>query len=226
MNVTSRSSSEPEPHKPRQLDLFEPSLVAASTSDAPSSAVTERQRPDGVGGLLDRFFAEKVRRHDQDQDGCLSRTEFTGADEEFLRLDDDRDGFVGAPDFKRQFLADNPPLQGMAEGFAGQLYDNIMSSPSGDPAALGKIVEEFFADFVGRHDADQDGALRAEEFPGTENELRDALPRGKDALGVDDLVAGFQRQNPDLVELRESLLQLKETVQPAGVRPGQLDLYT
>jgi len=224
--MASRFSAQSEPNKSGQLDLFEPSMAARPTSDAPTAKAVVQRTADGVSTLLDRFFAEKVRRHDRDNDGCLSREEFSGTDDEFMQLDEDSDGLVSPPDFKRQFLADNPPLRGMVEGFAGGLYDRLMNSPNAEPDALAGTVRRFFEDFVQQYDSDGDGTLRTDEFPGTNEELHGVLLKRKDEVTVEDLVAGFRQQNPDLAELRESLLQLKEAVQPAEVRPRQLDLYT
>jgi len=212
--------------KPRQLDLFELSSAQAEARENPPAPDWQNDQGDGVAAVLDRFVAEKVRRHDQDRDGRLSKAEFHGNEQEFAQLDEDGDGFIGAPDLKRQLLADNPQLRNMAEGFAGGLYNQIMNSPAAQPEELAKTVQSFFEGLVAQHDQDRDGVLRTEEFPGTQDEFQQVRPKAKDTVSADNLIAGFTQQNPDLVELRESLLQLKETVKPAEVRQMHLDLYT
>ena len=223
---TARSPSGPRTAKPQQLDLFSTPTTPADEAKPPGKAVVKYGRGESVSDLFDRFFQDKIRRHDADRDGRLSREEFYGSEEQFAGLDEDQDGYIGAPDLKRQFLEANPEMREMVEGFAGRLYDQMLNSPSSDPEDLARIVEDFFADFVAQNDADNDGLLDADEFPGTGEEFRRIAEQVRHSIHQDDLIESFQRENPDLVQLRESLLELKEMVRPQQGRPQHIDVYT
>jgi len=224
-----RSSARPAPdyvvNDQRQLDLFGNPIVA--DDDAPSSEPVEAE-PDeepSVANLLEQFFEDKVRRYDYDEDGLLNRAEFAGSDEEFAVLDEDGDGIIKASDLQRQFMLENPEMHEMAEGFASRLYDQILYAPTSDPEELNGMVREFFTDLVQSEDRTGKGSLDSREFPGTLKEFQQIAGENSTSLTADQLFDNFMKNNPDLVELQDSLLQLRQMVLPPTVRPEQVDVY-
>jgi len=228
--LTSQSAPERNAIKPQQLDLFDAQPMPARQVDSEvkshAEAKVEGGRTSSVSDLVDRFFADKIHRHDKDRDGQLNRQEFFGSEEQFVELDEDEDGFVRATDLKKQFLDTNPEMREMAEGFAGKLYDQILNSPSSSPEELHGMVEDFFADLVAKNDTDGDGDLYLDEFPGTEDEFKQIAGSNTQSVSKEDLVESFAINNPDLAELRESLLRLKGIVDKQQAQSRNVDMYT
>jgi Ca2+-binding EF-hand superfamily protein len=223
---TARPAAKQETSKKQQLDLFEPQAENIHHSDPHPATGAASGDQDSVGALLDQFFIDKVKRHDADRDGLLSQQEFYGSEEQFAILDEDEDGQVGAADLKRHFLAGKPEMREMAEGFTSRLYDQILNSVSDDSESLARTVEEFFTDIFERDGATGDGQLDVDEFPGTPEEFRQIAGENAETINRDDMVRHFHKGNPDLVELRQSLRQLKDMVRPAQARSRSIDTYS
>jgi Ca2+-binding EF-hand superfamily protein len=62
------------------------------------------------GGLNQGFLAPRLREMDTNNDGKISRKEFTGPEPQFDRIDADKDGFL-TPAEVRQFFAPNVPAK-------------------------------------------------------------------------------------------------------------------
>ena len=147
-------------------------------------------------------------------------------DTQISNLDLNEDGYISAADLKRQFMEANPEIREMSEGFAHELYNQILKSGNSGPEELARMVESFFADFVEQSDENQDGYLTAPEFPGTVNEFKNIAWTLKHGINQEDLIDSFRNDNPDLVELRESLLGLKNMAkQNNEVQPRHIDMY-
>jgi len=229
VNRTARTAPErtPEPAVQGQLDLFDPQVrqeperVAERRQEAP-----QRETQHGtISDLLDRFFQDKIQRYDTDQDSRLGIWEFYGSDEQFAGLDQNDDGLVDASDLKRQFLEANPEIQEMTDGYAHALYDEILNAEGANAQGLAARVESFFDDFITRNDRDQDGYLTAVEFPGTLDEFKKMANSLKHGINREDLVEQFLADNPNLVELQETLVELKNMVRPQEVQPLHVDMY-
>jgi len=223
-----RSSTRPAPDHviddQRQLDLFGKPIVADEA--LPSEPIeAEPDEEPSVANLLERFFEDKVRRYDYDEDGLLNRAEFAGTDEEFGVLDKDGDGLIKAGDLQRQFMHENPEMHEMAEGFASGLYDQILYASTSDPEELNGMVREFFTELVDSRDRTGNGSLTSREFPGTPEEFRQIAGEDNTRVTTDQLFNNFMKNNPDLVELQDSLLQLRQMILPPTVRPEQVDVY-
>jgi hypothetical protein len=218
-------TSEPTEH---QLDLFDAQAMPSTKPAArrQDEAVEQKEQITSVSKLFDRFFQDKIDRFDTDEDGRLGAEEFYGSQEQFASLDLNEDGYISAADLKRQFMEANPEIREMSEGFAHELYDQILKSGNSGPEELARMVESFFADFVEQSDENQDEYLTAAEFPGTVNEFKNIAGALKHGVTQEDLIGSFHNDNPDLVELRESLLGLKDMVkQNNEVRPRHIDMY-
>lgn len=228
--IASRPASGQNTAKPQQLDLFDAQPMPARQVDGEVRSRTESKVENSPGGsvsdLIDRFYEDKIHRYDADRDGKLNRQEFFGDKEQFAELDEDKDGFVQASDLKKQFLDANPEMREMAEGYASKLYDQLLNSPLSGPEELPRIIEDFFADFVARNDTEHNGHLHLDEFPGTEEEFVQIAGLSKLTLSQEDLVESFTMNNPDPVELRESLLRLKGIVDKQQARSRSVDMYT
>lgn len=224
---TTRPARSPEPAKRHQLDLFDAQVMQSQQHDTQlpeGIAVLDEQLP-SISELFDQFFQNKIGRFDADEDGRLDTEEFYGSQEQFAGLDLDEDGYINAEDLKRQFMEANPGIHEMTEGYARGLYSRIMNTGDSDRDELTRMVETFFADLLEKNDENHDGYLAPLEFPGTVNEFKSIAGSLKHGLDQADMTESFLDDNPDLVELRESLLGLKEMIKPREVRPHHVDAY-
>jgi Ca2+-binding EF-hand superfamily protein len=228
-NRTSRTVPEQTPGSvvQDQLDLFEPEVreKPEQVTDRKQNGRTPAGEYYSVSDLLDRFFEDKLRRHDTDGDGRLGSWEFYGSDEQFAGLDRNEDGLIEASDLKRQFLEANPEIREMTDGFAHALYDRILNVEQADVQELSVQVESFFDEFIVRNDGDQDGYLTAVEFPGSLDEFKKIASSLKHGIRQEDLVEQFMTDNPDLVELHSTLAELRNMIKPQEVQPVHIDMY-
>jgi|GEM_PF-3042322 len=227
-NGTHKTTQIPaESAEPRQLDLFNAHVEPERgfvDQDGPENT-NQQISCDSVADLLDRFFHDKIMRYDADRDGQLGPQEFYGDAGQFAGLDRDNDGFINAADLKQRFFEDNPEMREMAEGYTHELYDQILNHASADPRDLTAIVESFFSDFVGRHDRDGDGSLAAAEFPGSLDEFEKITGTLKYSIQQKDLVDQFAKENPDLVELQETMAELREMIKQQDMQSQHIDVY-
>lgn len=116
------------------------------------------QSPQGKGHFIQKF--------DKDNDGKVSKEEFTGPAEHFTRMDKNGDGFISADEVK----PGNPPRLG-GEG----------------PQGMG---QHFFRKF----DKDKDGKVSKEEFTGRSDRFTGLDKNGDGFVTADEMPEGPQPQ--------------------------------
>jgi Ca2+-binding EF-hand superfamily protein len=89
------------------------------------------------GGLNQGFAAPRLQEMDTNNDGKISRKEWTGPEPQFDRIDADKDGFI-TPAEVRQFFAPNMPATKKASEATEKEKDKEKEKAKDSPDAAGK----------------------------------------------------------------------------------------
>lgn len=102
-------------------------------------------------------WAVLLERHDKDEDGRISRTEYGRSDDAFRNLDRDHDGLITAADFK-------VPVEMPPQLAAPFILVRRFGGADADSIAIGDFDEAFET-----ADENHDGAMDRSEFLGTDS---------------------------------------------------------
>jgi len=130
---------------------------------------------DGTGpqGMMGKNF---IQRFDKDNDGKVSKDEFTGRPDRFTGLDKNGDGFISADEMPQG----PPPQMGSQGGTPGQMDGT-------GPHGTGK-------NFIQRLDKDNDGKVSKEEFTGPPEHFTGLDKNGDGFVSADESPQGLPPQ--------------------------------
>jgi hypothetical protein len=172
--------------------------------------------------LVDRIESEIARdyttRHDQDNDGIVERSEFSGNDDVFEQVDRNQNDRLELSEIKGyvDLLRQHEPIrnaEATRQDTQSEKGRSFLVSPY---TTLTQGVRDYFSDEVGNLDSNANGFLESDEFPGTQQEFS-LMDRDQNSLiGSREWAEGFVENHTEIQMVLESYRYSHGTFQRAG----------